>query len=66
MKVYELMNALADLPGGADVFCSAALSVRELKAGIDFGEDDSGNNLYSISKPLDCVEDYNGRISLNF
>lgn len=67
MKVYELMSALADLPGGADVICSATLTVNELRDGIDFGEADNGDTLYNICKPLVDVEDVDGnnRVCLN-
>lgn len=39
MKVYELMSALASLPSGADVMCSATLTVSELERGEQLGED---------------------------
>lgn len=40
MKVYELMNALASLPSGADIMCSATLTVSELEAGGQMGKDE--------------------------
>lgn len=56
MKVYELMNALAELPSGAEVFCFSSTTVNELKSGIVLDYDNKGNNIYEIRKPLDSVE----------
>ena len=68
MKVYELMKELAEMPSGAEVFCSATITVNELKDGVDFGEADNGDTMYNVCKPLDDVDDIdgNGRVCLNF
>lgn len=66
MKVYELMNVLAELPSGAEVFCTAALTVNEVESGIVLDKEDEDNILYEISKPLDNVEKNNNRVYLGF
>ena len=42
MKVYELMNILADMPSGADVLCGGSFTVNELKNCENNGSDDNG------------------------
>lgn len=66
MKVYEMMKLLADLPSGADVYCSAALTVPELKSGLLLEADKPGKELYAITKKLESVDcdDHNVFISI--
>lgn len=69
MKVYELMSELTKFPSGADVRCSAILTVPELENGEDFGEDDFGDDMYAVDKALDSVEkseSENDLVYLNF
>lgn len=66
MKVYELMSQLAVCPSGADVSCSATLSVPELKEYESLGEDEYGDNLYSFNKDLNSVENEGETVYLSF
>lgn len=70
MKVYELMNALAGFPSGAEVFCSIPLTIGEVESGIVMDDaDDKDNIIYEFSKPLDSVDSVdknNSRIYLCF
>lgn len=66
MKVYELMNALASLPSGADIMCSATLTVSELEAGGQMGEDEYYEMLYSVSKELKFVDSEKDTVCLEF
>lgn len=66
MKVYELMAELSKFPSGADVRCSAALSVPELKNYEELGEDEFGDKLYSVYKDLDSVKNDGELVHLNF
>lgn len=69
MKVCELMNELSKFPSGANVRCSATLSVPELENCENLGEDEFGDELYSVYKDLDYVENSennNNLIYLNF
>lgn len=68
MKVYELMNVLAELPSGADVFCTAALTLNEVECGtlLDDTDEDTDVWLYEVSKPLDNVDKNNNRVYLGF
>lgn len=66
MKVYELMNALADLPSGAKVVCSVTLTTGELTNGIRMGEDDTGSTMYSVSKELSYIDSDNSSVCLEF
>lgn len=66
MKVYELMNALAKLPSGAEVICWSTLTVNELENGPVIDDDDENNILYEFVKPLDSVEDADDHVNLCF
>lgn len=66
MKVYELMNELSKYPSGAEVKCSAVLTVPELENGDEYGEDEFGDMLYSFFNNLDCVSGEDNRVYLNF
>lgn len=69
MKVYELMNVLAELPSGAEVFCSVPLTIGEVESGIVMDDADKDNIIYEFSKPLDSVDSVdknNSRIYLGF
>lgn len=65
MKVYELMNALANLPSGMDVFCFSALTVNELVL-MDNDDENTDKWLYEVSKPLDNVDKDDNRVYLGF
>lgn len=57
MKVYELMAALADVPSGAEVYCSGSISVKELRNCTTVNEADKENDrLHSIIERLNEVE----------
>lgn len=66
MKVYELMNALASLPSGADITCSASLTVSELESGDQLGEDEYDEMIYSVSKKLKFVDSETNTVCLEF
>lgn len=66
MKVYELMNALASLPSGADIMCSVSLTVSELESGDQLGEDEYDEMIYSVSKKLKFVDSENDTVCLEF
>lgn len=68
MKVYELMSALAELPSGADVFCTAALMLNEVECGtlLDDTDDEIDMWLYEVSKPLDSLDNNGNRVYLGF
>lgn len=66
MKVYELMNALAELPSGDEVLCFSALTVNELESGLVMDNDDKNNIIYEVRKPLDSVEKNNNHVYLGF
>ena len=66
MKVYELMNALSELPSGAEVHCWLALTVDELKSGLVIDDEDKNNILYEVAKPLDSVANNGNHINLCF
>lgn len=66
MRVYELMNALAGVPSGAEVSCFSSLTVNELESGIIMDDGDKNNILYEVRKPLDSVDGDNSRIYLCF
>lgn len=61
MKVYELMNELAKYPSGAEVKCSATLTVPDLENGENCGADEFGDTLYSVFYNLDCVNGEDNR-----
>lgn len=65
MKVYELMNALAEMPSGADVVCAASLTVNDVESGIVI-DGDRDDPLYEVLKPLDNVEKNGVHICLGF
>lgn len=65
MKVYELMNMLAEYPSGADVGCAITLTVSELENGSLFGEDDAGDDMYSVYKDLCSTEIDDNVVYLN-
>lgn len=66
MKVYELMNILADMPSGADVLCGGSFTVNELKNCENNGSDDNGKAIYSFSKDVTDVEEIDNTVYLNF
>lgn len=66
MKVYELMNALSELPSGAEVSCWLSLTVNELERGLVMDDEDKNNILYEVIKPLDSVDEEAGRVNLSF
>lgn len=66
MKVYELMDALSKLPSGAEVSCTATLTVKELESGSKMFEDDEGGTAYAVIKKLDCVEHDDNLVFLSF
>lgn len=66
MKVYELMNTLASLPSGADIMCSAALTVSELESGNPLGEDENDEMLYAVSKELKFIDSEKDTVCLEF
>lgn len=66
MRVYELMNALSELPSGAEVRCWLSLTVDELESGIVIDDEDKNNVLYEVAKPLDSVDNNGNHINLCF
>lgn len=66
MKVYELMSKLAEFPSGAEVKCSASLTIPELENYDKCGEDEYGDDLYSFYKDLNFVDNDNDRVYLEF
>lgn len=66
MKIYELMNTLASLPSGADIMCSATLTVSELESGSQSGEDEYDEMIYSVFKELKFVDSENNTVCLEF
>lgn len=66
MRVYELMNELANLPSGAEVSCFSSLTVNDLESGIILDDEDKNNILYEVKKPLDSVDGDNSRVYLCF
>lgn len=66
MKVYELMNILADMPSGAEVHCSGSLSVKELKSYDYCGDNYSGEALFTVSEEANCVIAQNGFVYIEF
>lgn len=66
MKVYELMAALSELPSGAEVICTTALTVNEVESGIVIDNEDEDNILYEFSKPLDNLDTNDNRVYLGF
>ena len=66
MKVYELMNILADMPSGADVLCSGSFTVNELKNCENSGSDDNGRNIYSFAKDVSDVDNNDDVVYINF
>lgn len=66
MRVYELMNALAGAPSGAEVICWSSLTTNELENGLVIDDEDENNMLYEIAKPLDSVEKDGDHVNLCF
>ncbi len=66
MRVYELMTALSELPSGAEVFCTAALTVNEVESGTVMDYEDEDNILYEVSRPLDNLDTNGNRVYLGF
>jgi len=66
MKVYELMNILADMPSGADVFCGGSFTVKELKSCDNCGTDDNGQKIFSFAKEVESVDNTNGNVYIEF
>lgn len=66
MKVYELMNILADMPSGADVFCGGSFTVKELKINESCGNDDKGQPIYSFSKGVEDVDNIGSAVYIGF
>ena len=66
MKVYELMNILADMPSGAEVHCSGSLSVKELKSFDYCGDNRNGEALFCVSEEANCVISQNGFVYIEF
>lgn len=66
MKVYELMGELSKLPSGAEVSCSATLTVKELESGSKLFEDDEGGTAYAVTKNFGFVECEDDHVYLNF
>lgn len=62
MKVYELMNILADMPSGADVKCGGSFTVNELKNCEKVG----GKDVYSFAKGVSDVENIDDTVYINF
>lgn len=59
MKVYELMERLAEMPAGAEVKVSTVMSAEELKEHDVLEQSEAGENLYSIVGETDDVEKAN-------
>lgn len=66
MKVYELMAKLAEYPSGADVRCSALISVPELENGEECGQDEFGDIMHLVDKNLDSIENEGNVVYLGF
>lgn len=66
MRVYELMNALSELPSGAEVICWSVLTTDELENSLMIDDEDKNNILYEVAKPLDSIESSSDHISLCF
>lgn len=66
MKVYELMDALASLPSGADIEGTVSLTVSELESGDQLGEDEYDEMIYSVSKKLKFVDSETNTVCLEF
>ena len=66
MKVYELMNILADMPSGADVLCGGTLAVNELKTRENGSSDDNENDTYSFAKDVSDVKNADGFAYIHF
>ena len=66
MKVYELMNILADMPSGADVFCCGCFTVKELKSKENCGDNDSGDLVYSFASDVSEIDYTDGKAYINF
>lgn len=63
MKVFELMNKLAEMPAGADVEISAVMTVEDLTAsGVYDTENDKA--LYSLNRSVSEVEEAPGTVFL--
>ena len=66
MKVYELMNILADMPSGVNVKCGGSFTVNELKNCENSGSDDNGKVVYSFAKGVSDVENIDDTVYINF
>lgn len=66
MKVYELMNILADMPSGADVLCGGAFTANELINCENSGSNDNGKDVYSFAKDVIDVENIEDVVYINF
>lgn len=66
MKVYELMNILADMPSGADVLCGGAFTANELINCENSGSDDNGKDVYSFAKDVSDAENIEDVVYINF
>lgn len=63
MKVFELMNKLAEMPAGADVEISAVMTVEDLTAsGVYDTENDKA--LYSLKREVSEAEEASGTVFL--
>lgn len=56
MKVYELMDRLAEMPAGAEVTVSTVMTAEELKEHDVLEQSEAGEDLYGVVGEPDFVD----------